>query len=202
MKTFLHVGCGPLSKKNTTPGFASEKWHEIRFDVDPSVSPDIVGSMLEMSEVESGSVNAVYSSHNIEHLFAHEIPKALNEFRRVLTKDGFLVITCPDLQSVAKLIAEDKLTEKAYDSPAGPITPLDMVYGYRPAIEQGNVYMAHKCGFTMRVLVGTLQNCGFKSIAHMNRESPNFDLWALATVEETIESDLLKLAGEHFPRNK
>lgn len=30
-----------------------------------------------------------------------------------------------DLQSVARLIAEDKLAEAAYTAPAGPIAPLD-----------------------------------------------------------------------------
>ena len=72
-----------------------------------------------MSAIEDAFVDAVFSSHNIEHLFVHEIPAALAEFKRVLTPDGFVIITCPDLQEVAKLIAEDKLLEPAYTSPAG-----------------------------------------------------------------------------------
>ena len=106
-------------------------------DIDPGVDPDIVGTMTDMAAVPTASVDAVFSSHNIEHLYSHEVPVALGEFIRVLRPDGFAVITCPDLQSVARLIAEDKLIETAYVSPAGPIAPLDIVYGYRPALAAG-----------------------------------------------------------------
>jgi predicted SAM-dependent methyltransferase len=85
-----------------------------------------------MSAVASGSVDAIFSSHNIEHVYPHEVPQALGEFLRVLSDDGFAVITCPDLQSVCALVAEDKLLEPAYTAPAGPITPLDILYGHRP----------------------------------------------------------------------
>jgi hypothetical protein len=49
-----------------------------------------------------------------------------------LDDHGFVVITCPDLQSVCALVAQDKLTEAAYTAPAGPIAPLDILYGHRP----------------------------------------------------------------------
>jgi len=74
--------------------------------------------------VATASMDAVHSSHNIEHLYAHEVAVALEEFIRVLTPEGFLVLTCPDLQSVCALVAQDKLTDAAYTSPAGPIAPL------------------------------------------------------------------------------
>jgi predicted SAM-dependent methyltransferase len=38
-------------------------------------------------------MDALYSSHNIEHVFAHEVVPTLKEFRRVLKPDGFVVIT-------------------------------------------------------------------------------------------------------------
>jgi SAM-dependent methyltransferase len=135
MKTFLHVGCGPKRKDRTTSGFA--EWSELRFDIDESVQPDLVGTMTDMSSVSSDSVDAVFSSHNIEHLYPHEVPVALSEFLRVLKPDGFAVITCPDLQAVCALVAEDKLTEPAYTSPAGPIAPLDILYGHRPPMARG-----------------------------------------------------------------
>lgn len=109
-------------------------WCEIRLDIDESVNPDVIGTMTNMQGVGDRSVDAVFSSHNIEHLYPHEVPVALAEFHRVLKPDGFALITCPDLQSVAALIAEDRLTEAAYVSPAGPITPLDIVYGHRASM--------------------------------------------------------------------
>jgi len=49
---FLHVGCGPKTKTSTTRGFNSPDWEEIRFDIDEKVSPDIIGTMTDMSSVE------------------------------------------------------------------------------------------------------------------------------------------------------
>ena len=198
MPQLLHIGCGPKRKAQTTRGFNTDAWSEIRLDIDPSVSPDVTGTMTDMSAVASGSVDAIFSSHNIEHLYPHEVPVALAEFLRVLSDDGFAVITCPDLKSVCALIAEDKLTEPAYVSPAGPIAPLDILYGHRPPMARGNLYMAHRCGFTQRVLTGTLQAAGFKVVATKARPQ-HFDLWALASKSARSEDEVRALAAEHFP---
>lgn len=199
MKKFLHVGCGPQTKARTTPAFNTPEWTEVRLDIDPSVKPDIVGTMLDMSAVADASVDAIFSSHNIEHLYAHEVSVALAEFRRVLRPDGYAVITCPDLQAICALVAEDKLTDTAYTSPAGPITPLDMLYGHRPPMARGNLYMAHRCGFTEKVLSGTLKACGFAAVASLRRAS-RFDLWAVAAVSPIDEAALRSIAMAHFPQ--
>jgi predicted SAM-dependent methyltransferase len=154
--------------------------------------------MTDMSTVSSESVDAVFSSHNIEHLYPHEVPLALSEFIRVLKPDGIAVITCPDLKSVCALIAEDKLTEAAYTSPAGPIAPIDILYGLRSSMAQGNLYMAHRCGFTQKVLTATLQASGFKSVASISRGHPYFDLWAVGSKEELSEEEMKALALEHM----
>ena len=198
MKTFLHVGCGPKHKDRTTRGFNTNHWKELRFDIDEAVQPDLVGTMTDMSSVASGSVDAVFSSHNLVHLYPHDVPVALAEFLRVLKPDGFAVITCPDLQSVCALIAEDKLTEPAYTSPAGPIAPLDILYGHRPAMARGNLYMAHRCGFTQKVLTATLQAAGFATVAAKRRGHPYYDLWALGTASALPEPELRELALAHF----
>ena len=198
-KTFLHVGCGGARKESTTAAFAGPDWREVRLDIDPNTQPDIIGTTTDMSEVETGSVDAIFSSHNIEHLYAHEVPMALHEFLRVLRPGGFAVITCPDLQPVAALIAADKLTEPAYISAAGPIAPLDILYGHRPSIAAGNHYMAHKCGFTKKVLGATLIECGFRHAATAERGAPHFDLWALATKGAMLDADIRELAAQHFP---
>ena len=198
MKTFLHVGCGAKRKDRTTKALSSPDWKELRFDIDESVKPDLVGTMTDMSSVATESVDAVFSSHNIEHLYPHEVPLALAEFLRVLSPGGIAVITCPDLKSVCALIADDKLTDAAYTSPAGPIAPLDILYGLRSSMAQGNLYMAHRCGFTQKVLTGTLQASGFKSVASMSRGHPYFDLWAVASKAALTEEQIKTLAVEHM----
>lgn len=198
-RTFLHVGCGSNAKEHTTAAFAGSAWRELRLDIDQAVQPDIVGTMTSMVGVGGQSVDAIFSSHNIEHLYPHEIPLAIGEFLRVLKSDGFAVITCPDLQSVAVLVAQDKLTEPAYVSPAGPIAPLDMLYGYRPAMAAGNLFMAHRSGFTERVLRNTLLSGGFASVASRRRPAA-FDLWAVAVKSAMPEEKLRALAMEHMPQ--
>ena len=197
-KTFLHVGCGRQRKDATTQGFNTGEWDELRLDIDPSVEPDIVGTMTDMSAVPDASVDAVFSSHNIEHLYAHDVPVALAEFMRVLKPHGFVVITCPDLQSVCALVAQDKLSEPAYISPAGPIAPLDILYGHRASMQQGNLYMAHRCGFTEKVLGATLAVAGFVGVVTLARPA-NFDLWAVASKSESAQPQLISLAQSHFP---
>src|SRR5690606_4868706 len=129
MKTLLHVGCGPQRKNSTTRGFDTDAWQERRLDIDESVQPDNIGSMTDIDALPDGSVDAIFSSHNIEHLYAHEVPQALQEFLRVLKPEGFAVITCPDLQSVCALVAQGKLVQPAYHTALGlPIAPLDILY--------------------------------------------------------------------------
>jgi SAM-dependent methyltransferase len=198
-KTFLHGGCGSSRKDRTTATFAGPDWQELRLDINAGVQPDIVGTMTDMAAVETGSVDAIYSAHNIEHLYPHEVPLAMSEFIRVLKPDGFAVITCPDLQSVAALIADDKLTDAAYVSPSGPIAPLDILYGHRPSLARGNLYMAHHCGFTKKVLGATLLQSGFHHAVTLQRSAPLFDLWAVATKGPMEETDLRELARQHFP---
>jgi SAM-dependent methyltransferase len=199
MKTFLHVGCGLVPKEQTTRGFGGGDWTEMRFDIDSNVGPDIVGTMIDMSAVPSASVDAIFSSHNIEHLYPHEVPVALREFLRVLKPGGFAVIVCPDLQSVCAAVAEDKLDDMAYLSPAGPIAPLDMLYGLRSAMAAGNYHMAHRGGFTQRTLGAALQAAGFANGALNRRVHPHYDLWAVATKSRVDDAAIRDLAVAHFP---
>ena len=200
-KKFLHVGCGRLTKANSTPEFQKKEWIETRLDIDESVTPDIISSITDMSVVDSDSFDAVYSSHNIEHLFSHEVPLALKEMHRVLCDDGFLVITCPDLQSVCEHVVNDKLTEPLYQSGMGLISPIDIIYGHRSSISSGNHYMAHKVGFTAKVLYSTLTGVGFKCAA-VARQPKAFNLWAVAykNIDYSIDDLGIEL-GKHTNLN-
>jgi predicted SAM-dependent methyltransferase len=157
----LHVGCGAANPAKLHATFRAPGWREVRYDIDPAVRPDIVGSITDMAAIATASVDAVWSSHNVEHLYAHEVPVALAEFHRVLKPGGFALITLPDLQKVAELVAADGLEDVAYVSPAGPIHPLDMLYGWRRSIAEGNLFMAHHTGFTARTLDQALRRAGF-----------------------------------------
>ncbi|MES2979277.1 MAG: methyltransferase domain-containing protein [Pseudomonadota bacterium] len=197
MKKLLHVGCGPKRVANTVRAFNDGTWEEIRLDIDAAVRPDILGSMTDMSLIDDLAVDAIFSSHNIEHLYPHEVPIALSEVIRVLKGDGFCVITCPDLKSVSKLVLQDQLLEPAYISRAGPISPLDILYGHGASISGGNYFMSHRCGFTEKTLRQTLISSGFSSVATSCRPG-SFDLWAIGCKGPRTESELRTLAQEYF----
>jgi SAM-dependent methyltransferase len=178
LKCVLHVGCGPANPLSLHERFRGQEWREIRLDIDPHVAPDIVASLTDMSAVETDSVDAIWSSHNLEHLYAHEVPIALAEFHRVLRPGAFALVTMPDLEQVAHFVVADKLEEVVYISPAGPITALDCIYGHRGMVGSGNHFMAHKTGFTATSLSKHLRQAGFACIRTWF--SP-FGLWAEAT---------------------
>ncbi len=176
-KHVLHVGCGGYNPKMLNERYRNEEWKEIRLDINKDVRPDILASLTDMSAVESNSVDAVWSSHNVEHLYAHDVPIALGEFLRVLKPGGHALITLPDLQQIAEYIIEDRLDEVIYESPIGPITGVDFIFGHGESIAQGNHYMQHLTGFTATSLKNCLGKAGF---VRLNAWFSPFNLWVEA----------------------
>ena len=190
----LNVGCGIKASTKLHSLFKNSSWDEIRFDIDASVKPDIVGSMTELSKhVPDESFDAIWSSHNIEHLYAHEVLPCLAGFKRALKPTGFALITCPDLKAIAKLLVDDRGDVPAYVSPAGPITALDMIYGHSASLERGNLFMAHKTGFTRTKLAKLLTDSGFSEVWTATGKS--YDLWALAVLPKTDSKSLRASLG-------
>lgn len=177
-KILLHVGCGTASPHRLPACFQRPEWQEIKLDIDPSVKPDIVSSITDMTAVKDACVDAVWSSHNLEHLETHQVALALKEFRRVLRPSGFALVNLPDLEHVAQLITQGKLEDVLYTSPAGPVRPIDMLFGHGPCIERGNHFMAHRTGFTAKSLGAKFQQAGFQE-TRVTR-GPHYDLWAVA----------------------
>jgi hypothetical protein len=68
------------------------------------------------------------------------------------------------LQQIAEFVVADKLEETMYESPAGPISPRDCLFGLGTAIASGNTHMAHRTGFTAKSLRRQLNAAGFTEI--------------------------------------
>jgi predicted SAM-dependent methyltransferase len=175
-RRILNAGSGPGAGA-MHPAFDRSIWTEVRIDIDRRNAPDFVGSISDMSAViDDESFDAVWSSHCIEHLNDHEVLRALHEFRRILSNDGFAIVSCPNLDAIAKLIVSEDIESVAYMSAAGPIRLLDMIYGHSRSIEAGHVYMTHRTGFTSDRLGRLAVQAGFTEARVL--EGENFDLWA------------------------
>ena len=196
MKTLLNVGCGH-SDISQIKGFDEDSWKEIRLDVDQSVNPDILGSLTDMNKVNSGSIDAIYSAYNLDHIYAHEIPSALKEFKRVLSEDGIAIVRCPDIQTICEVIAQDKLLEPLYESPIGPIFPIDILFGNRKEIAGGNEFMAKKVGFTYSVLNQIFGEAGFQA-RYGGRMPKNGGELALVAFKQKKSEDEIKKIAEPF----
>lgn len=148
--SLLHVGCGgdPL------PAWLG-KYNEIRLDIDEGHNPHIVKDMRDLTGI--GIFNAIYCSHALEHLSPHEVVPTLQGFRDALHDGGALILFVPDLEDVRA--TDDVL----FNAPAGPITGLDLIYGYRKMLKE-KPYMAHKTGFTQSTLSAALKEAGFSKV--------------------------------------
>jgi SAM-dependent methyltransferase len=173
----LNVGCGPRDGSRLPPYF--DGWKQVRVDVDPGVEPDVVADLTDLSPIPDASADAVWAAHCIEHLYEHEVPRALKEFRRVLRDDGFVCVIVPDLQTVAGYLVADRLHEPLYHSAAGPVTPHDVVFGFGAAIADGRESMAHRCGFTPGMLQRCFAQTPFSEVM-LRRRGAQFELVAVA----------------------
>jgi predicted SAM-dependent methyltransferase len=166
-KLLVNLGSGPKGSAWLPAMFA--EWREVRVDVDATVAPDILADVTDLSAIESGSVDAVWSAHCIEHLYLHQVSKAVAEAYRILSDDGFFCMIVPDLQAIAEYIANDRLHEVVYESPAGPVTAHDIVFGFGPFLAQSHLSMAHHCGFTPTLLAQKLRESPFAEIVMRRR---------------------------------
>jgi hypothetical protein len=194
-KLLVNLGSGPEGV-GRLPGFFTG-WRQVRVDVDPAAQPDLLASITDLSAIASETVDAVWASHCVEHLYRHETGMALSEMRRILGPNGFVCIRVPDLQTIAGFIAADRMHEVIYESPAGPVTPHDVVFGYGPDVSAGRVAMAHRTGFTPTFLVQSLTGAGFDSF--LIRRSATLELVAVARrgawASDTEPASLLNALG-------
>jgi len=180
-KKVLHVGCGPYHPEALPPELRTEEWQEIRLDIDLRMKPDILGTITDLTAVKDNSVDAVYSSHNLEHIYDYEVPIALAEFKRVLKTGGLAWLVVPDMQSAAEWVVKGDMDDQPlYISPGGPVKALWMFYGAGTSIP-GIPYMAHKTGFTASSLQNQLIKARFTDL-HISRRE--FSIYAKARKSE------------------
>jgi hypothetical protein len=169
-KKVLHAGCGiyPIIKD-----FQGPEWKEIRLDNDPAVNPEIIAAITDLNMIGEAEFDAIWAPHTIVRIYPHEVLPALKEFYRILKNQGGLYMALPDLQSVAEYVHKGNFEGLLYNSAAGPISPIDVIYGFRKTMGEGSLSSAHKTGFIAHTMANHLKEAGFQDITV---ERKNFDL--------------------------
>lgn len=155
-------------------------WDLDVLDIDPAVNPDICLDAKLMSTLEAAGYDAVLCSHNLEHFYKHEVPVVLAGFLHVLKDGGFAEIVVPNLTKLFAAMQGRSLDigDVWYRTSSGtPITFHDVLYGWNHAMSNGNLFYAHKCGFTATSLGDALIAAGFKGASLWEDE---YNLYAKA----------------------
>ena len=142
-------------------------WQHVLLDIDPRGNPDIVCDARDLMSLGGNEYDAIYCSHNIEHYYRYDVRKVLLGFAHVLKADGFAHLRVQDIDALMRIVVEKKMDidDFLYQSPAGPITVRDVIYGYGVEIERsGNDFFAHKTGFSPKSFTKILNECGFPII--------------------------------------
>jgi len=157
----LNVGGGP---RDIALPRKYDGWEQVWLDIDPAFHPDILLDARKLP-VKGQKFDAIYCSHNLEHYYRHDALKVLRGFVLSLSEAGFAHILIPDVKQVMQRFVSGQLDIESilYESPAGPITVHDVIYGHGQQIyNSGNDYMAHKTGFTVSLIGRMLRTAGFR----------------------------------------
>ncbi len=122
-------------------------------NIEPGEHVDYVGTCTDLSRFESGSVDAIYASHVLEHLsYVDELLQALKEFRRVLKKDGLLQVSVPDFEVLCRIFLDARLDA------AMRFHVMRLAFG-----GQLDPHDFHKVGLTEEFLTDFLLTAGFRN---------------------------------------
>ncbi len=195
------LNVGGNNKNIPIPQYFAEFEH-LLLDIDPRGKPDIVCDARELGSLPATQFDAIYCSHNLEHFFAHDVPKVLGGFLHVLKRQGFAEIRVPDLDMVMKTYVEKKMDveDVLYQSGAGPIMVRDVLYGFGKEIERSGVdFYAHKTGFSQKTLTKALFAAGFKFA--LRKPGRAFELFMIAFPERP-QSFHEELLGFSMPKTE
>jgi predicted SAM-dependent methyltransferase len=141
---YLHLGCGPL----ILDGWVNiDKYHEHQ---------QVVQSDISKLVYENNSIDAIYSSHALEHLPYRKARAALIDWGRVLKPGGVLYLAIPDLEEIMRLMLNKEVQHEhkwewyiytlfGYQVDPAKYAGRRVVETYDAPDDEGQF---HKCGFT------------------------------------------------------
>lgn len=152
----LDIGCGGDPKAKTGVDIKEHpEWERLR-----GQGFDLRVSDMRHLPFKDESFSLVISWHSLEHVPWREVCKTLKEWRRVLRRDGVIVICTPNMESIPRwLMHSDKDIRQALEG-------VRAVYG-----AQDDPYDLHRAGFNEALLKAVLQAAGYKDVERLPNPS-------------------------------
>lgn len=124
-----------------------EGW--INVDSQAKWKPDIIADCANLRGIfDDNSARLIVLHHVLEHFGCGEADAMLRECHRILNPLGTLLVFVPDMQALARMWIEGRLTDQIY---------MTNLYGAYMGSEDDR----HKWGFTWQSLSETLKRAGF-----------------------------------------
>jgi ubiquinone/menaquinone biosynthesis C-methylase UbiE len=121
--------------------------HKDYISVDFHQEADVRHDLTQPLPYEDNSVDAIYSSHVIEHFTRAEWDGIAKDWARVLKPGGVMELRCPDIRKLCQSVVDDQDIELA----------ITRIYG-----QQGDDGQLHKNGFTQELLAKSFPNFSYK----------------------------------------
>jgi len=129
---------------------------------------DIKSSVDKLNTIDDDTVDEIYASHVLEYYDRNEVESVLNEWKRVLKKDGVLRIAVPNFETLIEVYQETDEIEKIL----GPL------YGKWNLTDGSFIY--HKTVYDKKSLTELLERIGFSDIKlwdwrEVFKNNPDYD---------------------------
>ena len=134
----LHLGCG----NKIIDGY-------VNVDIRSNLMCDVFDDVRTLSKFENGCASEIYASHVLEHFTRHEYFSVLSKWYDILSNEGVLKISVPDIEKVML----------KYSSGTKLKTLWGLLYG-------GQTYEKnfHYVGFDFDTLKEDLESIGFTNV--------------------------------------
>jgi predicted SAM-dependent methyltransferase len=149
-------------------------------DILPRPGADFLGSITDLSKFESGSIEAIYASHVLEHVSQNDMANALAGIIRVLIPGGTFMASVPDLDVLSHLFISPSLS-------------IDQKFHVMRMIFGGQTDAAdfHYIGLNHQILHRYLQNAGFGRIERVRSFGLFTDTSELETYGQRISLNMI-----------
>lgn len=142
-KKFLHIEAGEPKPENIHKLFRTKEWTEVRVDSDTSLKPQIIGTLMDLSNVPDNYADGVWFAQKLQYYLPKDALHIMKEVARVLKPNGMILTSTVDAQHAIDHAFNGQIME-----PIPDITPelhaQDLLYGKEGDFK--NCYTAYSFG--------------------------------------------------------